>query len=444
MSRASGRLSRKEILSYAGGEIASNLAWTMVLGFLLVYYTDVALMPAAALGTLMLVTRILDAVFDPAVGILVDRTSTRWGKARPYLMFATIPFCLLLLVTFTIPDMAVGNKLVYAYITFGVLGLAYSLLYIPYGAMMPMLTSDAREKTLIGSYRAMATSIASVMAYGLTMPIVNAFGPSHKQLGFTAAAGFMGLVTLILYVIVVVNCRERIRPATTAAHIPVALSLKQMVANPIWRLIFFMAQLIFLRIGVMVSSAAYFTKEVLGDPGLVSVMLPLLSFAILGGGFLSRFYLPRVGKKRGSIMALLASIVLILIMPFLEGYHTLFVACFVLSNVSNGVLAAAMFVIGADAAEVHEAMFGHRSEGLLTSSTSFGSKIGMAFGVAMTAYGLAFAGYDPLHVSASAATTLRWVFYGGQIALFALQILCLALSNVPERGIGEQAPGEPQ
>lgn len=427
-----GRLSRLEKVSYGAGEVASNLAWNMATGFLLLYYTDVALLPVAALGTLMLLTRVLDAVFDPLVGILVDRTRTRLGKARPYLLWGAGPFCLLTVATFTIPNWSPSAKLAYAYVSFTLLGLLYSLLYVPYSAMFSMITRDRTDRTQLASYRAMGTSIASIVAYGSVMPMVALFGRGDSQRGFTATAAVLGVASALLYLLVFTQCRERFSRPPSADGVKVGHSLRQIFHNPIWRVLFSLSLLVFVRIGLMVTSFVYVAKAILGAPGAVSVALPLMSVSILAGGFLSSTIISRIGMRAGNVLALASSGALVIAMAFFEGNLPMFVAIFALSNFVCGVQAASVFIISADAVEWQEARYGERSEGLLSSTVSFGMKAGMALGVAATAYTLGWAGYDPAQVTSVAAQALRWIFYGGQVALISAMIWIVFLYK-PER-----------
>jgi GPH family glycoside/pentoside/hexuronide:cation symporter len=426
------RLSTREKYSYGSGEIASNLAWNMATGFLLLYYTDVAMLPIAALGTLMLVTRVMDAIFDPLIGIAVDRTSSRFGKARPYLIYASIPFGMLFVATFSIPQMSLNAKLVYAYITFSLLGLFYSLLYVPYSSMLPMMTRNTGEKVQLGSLRAMGTSLASIAAYGLAMPLVSYFGASGQQWGYTVTAAIMGIATCVLYFVVFFNCRERYTtPSSTSA--PVLVTFGQMTKNPVWRVVFIFGLLIFIKIGVMVSSLAFFAKDVLRQPGIVSVILPLMSVMIFIGGFISQSYLARFGKRLGCNMALTISVLLIPFMYLFESNSTVFVALFVLSNIVGGIQAATIFVLSADAVEWQEKHFGQRDEGLMAASVSFGLKVGMAIGTAVTAYTLGIAGYEPNVISASANLALRVLTYGGPIILMILMMICISFYRENDR-----------
>ncbi|MEL0251094.1 MAG: glycoside-pentoside-hexuronide (GPH):cation symporter [Novosphingobium sp.] len=425
-------LTAREKYSYASGEIASNLGWNMVAGFLLLYYSDVALLPVAGLGTLMLVTRVLDAVFDPGVGLLVDRTRTRFGKSRPYILFAALPFAAMMVATFSVPgSLSPEGKLLYAYVTFTLLGLLYSLLYIPYSALLPMMTRDPGEKVQLGSLRSMGTSLASIIVYGLTIPLVAWIGGENRQHGFTMAAVIMAAITAGLYFVVVANCQERYSAPADAQAVPARTSLRQMIRNPIWLLVFAFAMAAFVKIGIMVSSLAFFSKDVLGTPWMISVLLPLLSVAILSGGFIAGFVFRRVTKRIGNIVALTATLVPLCLMPFAQGHAPLFIALFTLANVTGGIQGATIFILLADSVEEHDRRFGNRAEGLLVSSVSFGMKVGMAIGTALTGYALAWAGYDPAHATPGANMALSWLFYGGQIALTLVQIACISLLREP-------------
>jgi GPH family glycoside/pentoside/hexuronide:cation symporter len=415
----------KEQLSYVGGEFASNFAWNMVAGFLLFYYTDVALLPVAALGTLMLMSRVLDAIVDPFVGIVVDRTRTRWGQARPYLLFAAIPFAVLCVMTFTVPDWSPSAKVAYGYATFILLGIFYSLVYIPYGALQPMMVRDPTLKVRIGSWRSMATSVASIVVYSVVLPLVALFGPDNKRAGFTFAAAIVALITVALYLNVFFQCRERFTASASTASRPVGQDLARLFRNPVWVFIVSYAFLAFVRIGVMVSVTAYMTNNVLGSPWMLGVVLPMLSVAIFTGGLIAGPLINRFGQRSVNVVALLVSIGLYLLMPQFEQHAAAFITVFTLANVGGGVLGATIFINCTDAVEFNEKRFGDRNEGLLFASVSFGMKVGMAVGAAATAYALSWAGYDPHAQSARSAAVIRDLFYYAAVAIMVLQILCV-------------------
>jgi GPH family glycoside/pentoside/hexuronide:cation symporter len=423
--RLSDRPNIKEQLSYVGGEFASNFAWTMVSGYLLFYYTDIALLPVAALGTLMLVSRILDAVIDPLVGIVVDRTRTRWGQARPYVLFASIPFGILCVMTFAVPEWSANAKVLYGYLTFILLGVFYSLVYIPYGALQPMMVRDPTLKVRIGSWRSMSTSVASIVVYSVVLPLATVFGAGNRRAGFAFAAAVIAAITVALYINVFIQCRERFTAAPPTARRSISRDLARLFKNPVWVFIVSYAFLAFVRIGVLVSGTAYMTNNVLEKPWMLGVILPMLSVAIFIGGLIAGPLINRFGQRASNVWALLISIGLYFVMPRFEQNSTAFIAVFTAANIAGGILGTTIFINCTDAVEFNEKRFGDRNEGLLFASVSFGMKVGIAVGAAGTAYALSWAGYDPHGHSAKAVMVIRDLFYYGAIGIMSLQIVCV-------------------
>lgn len=147
------KLSLLEKVSYGVGDFASNLMWGVIGSFLLYFYTDVALIPVAATGTIFLVSRFLDAFIDPVIGNFIDHTDTRWGRTKPYIMFGVIPLCVLYALTFTTIGTSASIKIIYAYVTYIVVGILFSVVNVPYGALMPLITRNTDEKTQLASFR---------------------------------------------------------------------------------------------------------------------------------------------------------------------------------------------------------------------------------------------------------------------------------------------------
>jgi GPH family glycoside/pentoside/hexuronide:cation symporter len=431
-----------EQLSYIGGEFASNFAWNMVAGFLLYYYSDIALLPVAALGTLMLAARVLDAAIDPIVGIAVDHTRSRWGQARPYLLFASIPFGILCVATFAVPDWAPSAKVLYGYLTFTLLGVCYSLLYIPYGALQPMMVRDPALKVRIGSWRAMATSLASIVVYSLVQPIASLTGPAKRAQGFTLAATVVATISVALYLLVYARVRERFVAPTKGSGQSVIGELRRLAANPVWQFVFIYVLLIFIRIGVMVSVTAYFANNVLHRPWVLSVLLPMLSVAILLGGFLAGQLLRRFGRRTLNALALVSTAVIYLVLPYFEGSTMQLVAGFMAANIGGGILAATVFIACSDAVEYHEWTYGERSEGLVFATVSFGMKVGMAIGAAATAYALSWVNYDPRAMSSDATQMVRILFYYVPVGLCVLQLVCVWLLGRERVRPGAPATGQ--
>lgn len=427
---ASLRLAEK--LSYGAGEIGTSISWIMVGSFLLLYYTDVARLPVTALGTLMLVTRVLDAIFDPVVGVMVDRTKSRLGKARPYLLYGGVPFAVMMAVSFWSPDASPTIKLVYAYVTFTLLGFLFSLVYIPYGAMLPMLTRDPKEKAQVSSFRAMGTSLASILVYGVTLPAVALFG-TNVATGYFVVAACFGLLTALLLWLVVRNCRERYSSDDAGTPRGLNASARDMTRNPMWWIAFSYSLILFVKLSLMVSSFIYLAKEVLHNPQIVSIILPLMSVAILLGGGASGPFIAKLGIVRSNLISLVLGIIFLLAAAYFQSNLLIFSVLFLISAFCSGVQGTTAFILCADSVEVHEKSFGYRAEGLLFSSVSFGMKLGLALGGAATAYVLGWAGYSPDHAVPGVERSIAFLFYGGVALALALQAVGILFYTAARR-----------
>jgi GPH family glycoside/pentoside/hexuronide:cation symporter len=325
-------------------------------------------------------------------------------------------------------------KVAYAYATFMALGLFYSFLYVPYSALLPMMTRNPAEKVQLGSFRAMGTSIGSMLVYATCLPLVGLIGGHNRQLGFTAAAAIMGAASLLLYIPVALNCRERFVDPPAIHSVSVARSLRQMIHNPVWRVVFVVTLLTFVRLGLLVSSLVYFAKDVLGKPWLISLLLPALSVCILAGGAIATPYLKRFGTRNGNMIVQAVSMFLLALAWLLQSHTALFITLFAASNIPGGIVGTTGFVLMADSVEMNQAKFGQRSEGLLSSSVIFTMKVGMAIGVAATAYVLGWVGYNPAHVSAAAQSAVTWLFYGGPLLLAAGAAIGISFYRGPKLG----------
>lgn len=176
------RLSLKEKLSYGMGDMGFSLPYNMASGFLLIYYINVVRLPAAAVGTIFLVARLMDAVIDLAVGVAVDRTRTRWGRTRPYFLFTAVPYAVLSVAVFAVPDSwGQTAQLIYAFLTFKALGIMMSLGAIPYTALMPMMTSDTSERLKLGGMRSIGTSVSVVLGTAAVQPILAHLGEKTRR-----------------------------------------------------------------------------------------------------------------------------------------------------------------------------------------------------------------------------------------------------------------------
>ncbi|MQY39950.1 Isoprimeverose transporter [Streptomyces sp. RB17] len=427
------RLGWREKAGYGAGDLASNLSWNLVGGFLLYYYTDVALMPAAALGTLFLVARLLDAVVDPVIGILVDRTTSRWGKARPYLALVSVPFGVVGVLTFTVPPLGDSGKLVYAFLTYLTLGLLFSLVNVPYSALLPMMTRDPHERMQMGGLRAIGSSVGSIVVTAATTPLVAWLGAGNEQRGWTIATAIYSVLSVGFFAVTFVTCRERHALPAESGHVRPGAALRMLWGNRPWKVTFIYGVLNFVRLSMVLGVTVYFALSVLRAPWAISVLMPLVSGTMIVGGIAAPAHYRRFGKRRGNLIALAVGFAGWAAMLPAEGNIPLFLTLYVIATFAIGLSMVSMFTMVADTVEYQQWRYGTRNEGLLSSGISFATKFGSALGMAAVAYGLSLSGYHPGATSGPALTAIRFMFYGVPLLLVAAQAVTMLFWDLDQR-----------
>ncbi|KQN40882.1 sugar transporter [Sphingomonas sp. Leaf407] len=419
-------------LAYGLGDFGFGLSWNMVGAFLLFFYTDVALLPAAAVGTLLLVSRLADAAIDPVIGIAVDRTRGRSGRARPWFKWGAVPFGLLCAATFWMPPGSETIRLLWAVLTFGALGILFSVVNIPYGALLPMMTNRSNERLTLGSLRAAGTAISVIVATAATMPLVGALGGGDQARGFLIVGTLFGLLTT-LTTLNLLRCPEQVHAPDQPHRQAVLPQVRAMIANRAWHTVFLFALLNFVRFGAVLAVTPFFAINVLGKPWMISILLPAVSGTLLIGSIIAPPYLKRMGMRRGNLIALLAALPLFALLPLTEGSTAAFLTLYLIGSVLLSITMTAIFAMAAEAIEYHEQLTGTRNEGLLSSGISLSTKIGMALGGALIAFGLASIGYVPGKGGAQVVSGLRWLYYAPIILCMIAQMAVIARYPVIRR-----------
>lgn len=418
------KLSFAERLSYGFGDIGTSLAYNMASGFLLFYYTNVVGLPAASVGTVFLVARLMDAVIDVLVGIAVDKTRTRWGRTRVYFLFVAVPYALVSVAVFNVPAWSQGAQLVYAFITFKALGILMSLQAIPYTALMPMMTQDGGERLKLSGMRSIGTSVSVVLGTATVMPLVGVLGGGDQQRGFTSVSALFAAIGFLCTVALFRNCRERFEDNASPGF-AVLPAIREMLRNRAWVVLFASCMLYFARFGMMMAATAYFAIDVMGKPWMISVMLPAVAGMLLLSAFVAPSILARTGIRRGTIMALVIGAVLFATLPFVQGHVGLFLGLYIAACLATSITITSAFAMIADTVDYHEAKFGARREGLLSAGISLSTKLGMALGTAGFAYVLGAFDYGPGHVTDGARAAIRWTYSGGAVFLLSAQALVM-------------------
>ena len=251
------KLSVREKTGYGFGDGAANFVFQTMLIFQLGFYTDVFGISAVAAGVLLLVGRFWDAIFDPLIGVMADRTETKWGKFRPWVLWSAIPFAGLFVLAFTTPHFAGAAKIIYAYVTYILLMTFYSVNNTPYSALNGVITGDVNERTSLSSFRFFFSMAAAFLVQGLTLPLVDKFGAGNAEKGWTMTIGLFGIVMVFFFVITFFSVKERIKPDPKQKSSPKKDMLGLLKTGP-WVTMFVATLFVFITLAMWGSGSFYF------------------------------------------------------------------------------------------------------------------------------------------------------------------------------------------
>jgi len=284
-----GKVGIGEKLGYGLGDTASNIIFQTVVNFIAFYYTDVYGLSPATVGTMFLVVRVMDAVTDPVMGAICDRTHTRWGKFRPYLVWLAIPFGASAVITFTVPDLADTGKLIYAYLTYAFLMLMYTAVNIPYCALGGVMTNDSDERVSIQSWRFVGGQSGNMIVVSLTLPLVAYFGQGDDAHGYQMAMALMSLIAVLLFFTSFATTRERVTTAPEAESGTVREDLKALWANDQWRVLALINFVLLICVVMRGTVAIYYTSYVMKAPEITTAYLTLGSIGAIIGSILAGY-----------------------------------------------------------------------------------------------------------------------------------------------------------
>ena len=400
-----------EKIGYGFGDMASSMFWKLFGAYLMIFYTDVFGLPAAVVGTMFLITRIWDSAFDPIVGVVADRTHSRWGKFRPYLLWLAVPFGIIGVLTFVTPDWSPTGKLVYAYVTYSLMMMIYSAINVPYASLLGVMSPNPKERNTLSTYRMTFAYIGSFIALLLFMPLVNFFSGNSKDLGDQQTGWTMAVVVIaILCIILFFGCfawtKERVKPIKEAQN-PLKEDLKDLFKNKPWWILLGagVAALVFnsIRDGATVYYFKYFVVE--EDYATVSffgmsfvlsgLYLALGQAANIIGVIAAAPVSIRIGKRNTYMWAMIIATVLSVIFYWFDKEDLIWMFVFqALISICAGSIFPLLWSMYADCADYSELKTGNRATGLIFSSSSMSQKFGWAIGTAITGWLLGFFGFQ--------------------------------------------------
>ena len=400
-----------EKIGYGFGDMASSMFWKLFGAYLMIFYTDVFGLPAAVVGTMFLITRIWDSAFDPVVGVVADRTHSRWGKFRPYLLWLAVPFGIIGILTFVTPDWSPTGKLIYAYVTYSLMMMIYSAINVPYASLLGVMSPNPKERSTLSTYRMTFAYIGSFIALLLFIPLVNFFSGNSKELadrqtGWTLAVVVIAILCIVLFFGCFAWTKERVKPIKETQN-PLKEDLKDLFKNKPWWILLGagVAALVFnsIRDGATVYYFKYFVVE--EDYATVSffgmsfvlsgLYLALGQAANIIGVIAAAPVSNRIGKRNTYMWAMIIATVLSVIFYWFDKEDLIWMFVFqALISVCAGSIFPLLWSMYADCADYSELKTGNRATGLIFSSSSMSQKFGWAIGTAVTGWLLGFFGFQ--------------------------------------------------
>jgi sugar (glycoside-pentoside-hexuronide) transporter len=396
-------LSQREKLAYGLGDFGANLVFQSQITFLLFFYTEVFGISAATAGTILLSSRIVDAFSDPVIGAISDRTESRWGKYRPWLLWTAAPLAIAFVLCYTTPQLSQSGKVVWAAVTCTVLMIFYAANNIPYCALAGVMTDDSSERTSLLSWRFIFVMVAAFGVNTFTIELVKWFGGSDRASGFRSAMGMWAVLAATCFMIAFAFTRERIIKKHSN-HAAFRQVLSDLLYNGPWVSLFAMAVLIHIQLAFRGGGMLYYFKHFLNREDLFGWFNGVGFAAVVIGVSLSTPLAARLGKRTAFQMCLLVSTALLASFAFLprESVMALF-ALQILFQLAFGPTIPLLWTMMADVADYTEWKTGRQCTALAFASIVFGMKLGLGIGSWLCGEWLGMAGYSLLPTQSSSA-----------------------------------------
>ncbi|AUM87337.1 MFS transporter [Clostridium botulinum] len=417
-----------EKLGYGLGDFACNLVWNSLSMFILYFYTDVMGMKAAIISTLMLVVRIIAGFMDIASGIVVDKTKTKYGKARPWILWMAIPFGISTILLFSIPNIGESGKLVYVVITYVLLNVIYTAINIPYGVLNSLMTQDQNERSEINIYRMFCSTAGSLCVSVLVLPLVSLFG--GEQGAWIITFAIFGIVATFMFFITFKTTKERVTAVNEekSQNISFKDGMKALIQNKYWIIIVLLLVVLFMNMGIMGGSMIYYAQYILNDKKLVGGLsiaqnIPTLIVMLTIAMPLIKKYGKRNTAILGSIIFILGSLFALIDLTSVK----LIYISIIVKGTGNALISATVFALLADTIEYGEWKTNVRTEGLVYSAGNFGLKIGIGLGTAIVGWLLAFSNYNGSSKiqTNTAINAINILFIWSPMILSGVQIILL-------------------
>lgn len=414
----------RQRIGFGISDYACNLAYLMVNTYLLIFYTDVAGIPAASAAFMFLITKFIDAGTDYMVGALVDRTNTRMGRNRPWMLAGAPVLAIGMVLVFTTPDFSPGGKLAWAYITYIIFSFGYTLVNIPMGSILPTLSADATERTKIATSRTIFSNLGSLTSASMALWLINKLGHGDQAIGYRNTNIVFGVLVVIILIICVVSVRE-INPALEVKKSSIIKDLGFLANNKPYMLMLGYTFFLFVGYLGMFASIAYYFKYIVGNEMLTSVAVTIATVVPIISMLLAAKMNQSISKRNISQMGSIIQILGYVVIFFAGANVTLLYAGVAVMGFGMGFRQNMFFSMLADTVDYGEWKNGKSLAGTQTAVSGFVNKVASACASAIVGGLLAWGAYDGTAAVQGAAANKAII-----IAFVGLPIICNLLSMV--------------
>ena len=400
MSNEIQKLPLREKIGYGFGDLASVLFWQTIMVYLLFFYTDVFGLTAKAAGWMFFVSRISDAIFDVVIGMTADRTKSRWGKFRPYILWGAVPLAVSAVLAFSTPSFADTGKLIYAYITFISFMFLYSTVNIPYTALLGVISGDPVERADAATSKFIGAFTAGIIVSATALPLAKYFGEGNDAKGWHLTMMIYAVAAVVFLLVTFLSTNERVQPIAKEKT-NVGRDLEDIIQNAPWISLFIVTILFILFVCIRMNVTTHYFKYYVGEQEVslfgtthkygfevlasafntVGQVLSLIGVALVP--FFARF----LGRKKAAIVLFVTALVCTGSFYFFKPENLMLIFVFqAIGSLAGGPISALLWIMYADTADYSEWKTGRRATGLVFSASIMSNKLGWAFGSMIAAF----------------------------------------------------------
>lgn len=410
MSNTNQKLPFKEKIAYGFGDLASVLYWQTFMLYFTYFYTDVFLIPASVAATMFLVSRIWDGVNDPLMGIIADRTHTKWGKFRPYLLWLCVPFAIAGVLAFTVPSFGPTGKIIWAYATFILIMMLYTAINIPYTSLLGVISPNSSERTSVSSMKFLFAFAAGIIVSATLLPMTKSLGGGNDAKGWQLSFVIYGIAAVLFFLIAFKGTKERIQPPKNQKA-SIKKDLKDLITNRPWLILLATTITFILFVAVRSSVTVHYFKYVIGTQELKLPFMDIRNYDFetltsayntIGqissfiGVILVSWIAKVIGKKKAFVALFVIAIFSTGILYFLTAKQLGLIFFFQISgSMTGGPLSVLLWAMYADTADYGEWKRGRRATGLVFSASTMSQKFGWAFGAFVALTLMSQVGFEP-------------------------------------------------